>query len=273
MSIQPFKKISNKISLILVILSSVTFVFAEQPYPDKDLSQTKRERVITRQIKPAEVVAEKEENLSVLQKQARLYRIQGLGLQNIGDLERALSLYQKAIELDPAYAVVYNDLGIIYEIRGSLEQAEESYLKSIKINPHYLSAYSNLALLYENKRQLDKAAFYWRKRAKLGTADDPWTQKAKQRLGDIEMVQQDYYFASREQEVIGLVEDVTVQKSILGEDNKALAQKYFTEAKRNYKNKDYAAAIKKALDAQQLEPNNKEIEAFIDKVQLRALSH
>lgn len=214
-----------------------------------------------------------EEGLSELQKQARTYRQEGFRLQGIGNLDGALSLYQKAIEIDPTYAVVYNDIGVIYEAKGFTEQAEESYLKAIKIDPHYLSAYSNLALLYESKRDLEKAYFYWEKRVKLGSADEPWTQKARQRLEDIKLALGKIEVSQpRKQEVIGLIKDVVNEKNILRHDNKALTNKHFEKAKRSYNKGDYAQAIKEALDGQQLDPSNKEIEEFIEKVQLRALS-
>jgi len=207
------------------------------------------------------------------QNQARIYREEGLEQQNLGNLDAAMSLYQKAIELDPTFAVAYNDLGIVYEAKGSVRQAEESYLKAIKIDSNYLSAYSNLALLYENQRNLEKASFYWAKRAELGSPDDPWTLKAKQRLEDISLITGGRAIeSSREQEVIGLIKDVTEEKSILRQDNKALAKKYLEEAKQSYDKEDYATAIKKAASAQQLDPTNREIEEFIEKVQIRALS-
>lgn len=244
-------KYSRKIVPLLLILSITSFLFAQEP--------------------GSEVLQEEAENqqLSVLQRQARFYRQEGFRLQGMGDLEGAMSLYQKAIELDPAYAVVYNDIGVIYEAKELFERAEESYLKSIKIQPKYLSAYSNLALLYENKRDLQNAYFYWKKRAELGLPDDHWTQKAKQRLGDINLA---LGVEPQEQESISLIEDVANEKNILLQDDKAQALRYFEKAKRSYKKGDLPQAIKEALDGQQLDPSNQEIEEFIEKAQLRALS-
>lgn len=218
-----------------------------------------------------------------LQKEARKYRSQALELQRIGDLEGASALYQKAVELDPSYAVAYNDLGVIYEAKGLTDLAEECYLESIRIDPDYLSAYSNLALLYENKRELKKAAYYWKKRAELGSPGDPWTEKARKRLEDINLVlsdkPQEY---TREQEVVGLLKDVAnkkaavkkamLKKGAFKKDNKDLAREHFEKAIRQLEKQDYATAIKEALDAQQLDPSNQEIERFIEKVQTRALS-
>lgn len=248
MRIYSFPHTIIKITTIGYILFAASFLFAQDSNPEK--------------------------NLSELQKQARSYRREGLEFQRIGNMDDAMTLYQKAIELDPSYAVAYNDLGIIYEAKGFIDRAEEYYLKSIDINPNYASAYSNLALLYESKRDLDKAAVYWKKRIELGLPNDPWTQKARKRLEDISLVLSDKPFEQeiREQEVVELMKDMAIQKAILRKDDKELSKNHFEKAKQSYDREDYATAIKEALDAQQLNPANKEIEKFIDKVQTRALS-
>ena len=226
--------------------------------------------VFTQEVKAGSSGQEKED---ILQIQARKYREAGLENQRVGNLPEAMSLYQKAIVVDPGYAVAYNDLGVIYESTGSPERAEESYLKSIKIDPTYLSAYANLALFYENQRNLEKAAFYWDKRAELGLPDDPWTQKAASRLKDIRMALSDKPISDeREKQVLGLMKDVVVYKSVINKDDNALAQDHFQKAKLSYKKGDLATAIKEALDAQNLDQDNPEIEAFIEKAELRVLS-
>ncbi|MBI4981895.1 MAG: tetratricopeptide repeat protein [Candidatus Omnitrophica bacterium] len=216
----------------------------------------------------------KEENLTQLQKDARFYRSQGLRAQQIGDFDTALSFYQKAIELDPAYAAPYNDAGVIYETNGEVGRAQDSYLKAITIDKRYLPAYTNLALLYENERELSKAAQCWKKRYELASLDDPWAKKAKMRYEDINLVladrpiQQD----AREQEVMGLLKDVAAQKTLFKKDDKAMAKSLFVKAKESYSMGDDVSAFKQALDAGQLDPANKEIEDFITKIQTRLLS-
>lgn len=130
---------------------------------------------------------EKKEPLSgneIIEKkeQARSYRLQGVDKQNSGDLLEAMKLYTMATELDPEYTEAYCDLGIIYEAYGIIDEAERAYLKALEIDPGYLNVYSDLALLYESKRDFTKAIYYWGKRIELGLPDDPWTNKAKQRL-------------------------------------------------------------------------------------------
>ena len=220
-----------------------------------------------------------------LQAQARQYREEGLKSQKLGNLSEAKSWYEKAITLDPNYAVVYNDLGVIYEAEGSLGKAEESYLMAVKIDPTYSSAYTNLALFYENKRNLEKAEFYWTKRTGLGSPDDPWTQEAVNRLKKIhpELYNRPSIGQREEGIAIPIKEEVTVNKAIstgqreegaagLMDDTKELARGHLQEAKQSFNRGDLATAIKEALDAQQLDQNNKETQAFIEKAMLRNLS-
>lgn len=218
------------------------------------------------------------EELSILQKEARANRAEGLKYQNAGDLTTAANFYQRAITTDPFYAVSYNDLGIIYEAQGATERARQLYLKAIELEPNLLSAYANLALIYEGERDLNKAAYYWRKRVELGDPNDPWTIKAKRRLTDINLVLSDNPAReSREQETVRLSQELQAERSLLlhpdeEKGNKALARKYFTNAKRLYKQRKEVPALKAAIDANQLDPSNTEIEEFVNKVSKRILS-
>jgi len=209
---------------------------------------------------------------SDLKEQARLYRSQGLALQRIGNLDEALSLYQKAVQLDPEFIVAYNDMGVLYEAKGLPKEAEKSYLRAIELEPGYLSSYSNLAMLYENQREFEKAASYWQKRIELGSADDPWTEKAKQRLDELFLILGNRPRDVRERQVAGFLRDVAGQKQFREDDREASAQEYFTNAQLLYKRGKELEALKEALRAQQLDQDNSEIEAFIEKVQRRLLS-
>jgi len=201
------------------------------------------------------------------------YREQGLEYQRMGNIEQALSLYQKAVAIYPNFAEAFNDIGVVYELMGSLARAEENYLKSIKIDPLYSSAYSNLALFYEGQRNFEKAAFYWDKRVQTGAPDDPWTQKAANRLRDIRMSLSGKPFADeREAEVLGLMKDIASNKTEFIQEDENVSKELFKKAKQSFDRGDMATAIKEALDAQYLDQENPEIEAFIEKAELRALT-
>lgn len=117
-----------------------------------------------------------------LSEEAASYREKGYKAQELGDIDIAISWYQKAINLDANYAAPHNDLGILFEAKGWLDRAEKEYQKAIAIDPNYEKSHTNLALLYERKGELEKAAFHWMRRYRLGKPNDPWTYEARRRL-------------------------------------------------------------------------------------------
>ena len=152
-------------------------------------------------------------------------------------------------------------------------RAEESYLKALKLDPYYLSSYTNLAFLYEERREFGKAAYCWKKRSELGDFNDPWTKKAQKRFEDIRLsFSQNPVKDFKEQEILKLTKDISNEKYILRHNDRALSRKHFENAKASYAKSNYAKAVKEALDAQYLDPEDKDIMEFIEKVQRRALS-
>lgn len=109
-------------------------------------------------------------------------RNSGLEMQRAGDYDSAVKYYKQALISDPKYATVHNDLGILYEQMGLNDKAKLEYLEALKINPQYIRAHSNLALLYEKSGDNNKAYYHWKQRVELGRPDDPWTEKARQRM-------------------------------------------------------------------------------------------
>ena len=117
-----------------------------------------------------------------LREQAVSYRQQGYEAQQRGDLANALSLYQKAAALDPAYPTPLNDMGILLEREGRLQEAEQAYQQALAANPGYVEAYGNLAMLYERLGDKEKAIYYWMKRYELGQPSEAGTARAEERL-------------------------------------------------------------------------------------------
>lgn len=123
-----------------------------------------------------------------LDEEAVSYRNNGYLAQERGDIDAAISWYQKAISMDPNYATPHNDLGILFEVKGWPDRAEVEYQKTLAIDPKYANAHTNLALLYERKGELEKAAFHWMKRYRLGKPNDPWAEEARQRLDKLKLL-------------------------------------------------------------------------------------
>lgn len=276
------KILKYTIPVILLVVGTFSFGFAQDTaatagnrgvIESRDVSEAKSYGPKAREdIQQAPVSKLEERKLTDKQKIARDYRREGVSWQKMGNLETALTFYQKAAELDPAYAVVCNDLGVLYEGMGDTRRAEDSYLKAIKIDPDFLSPYTNMALICEDRRDFKDAKLYWKKRAELGSLDDPWTEKARQRLNDIIMVEEGKPGDLREQEVISLTSEVLDKKTLLRSDNLELSKMHFNQAKDYYRKGDELTAFREALDAQVLDPSNREIQEFVEKVQRRLLS-
>jgi len=87
---------------------------------------------------------------------AFLYNLAGLVLNAQNRNDEALEFYNKGLEIDPKYAMIYNNLGLIYHNKNALGKnfeaniikAEELYKKSLKLNPNIPEANSNLGNLY-----------------------------------------------------------------------------------------------------------------------------
>jgi len=119
---------------------------------------------------------------SLYKEDARAYREEGYRAQSLGDLEGALSWYQKAAQMDPHYAQVYNDIGVVYENQGQLSRAEEMYKKALEIDPGFLPTYTNLAFIAEKKGNITEASHYWQKRYELGQEGEYWWEVSRQHL-------------------------------------------------------------------------------------------
>ncbi|MDD4909832.1 MAG: tetratricopeptide repeat protein [Candidatus Omnitrophica bacterium] len=207
--------------------------------------------------------------------QAQEYRLLGLDAQKLENYDLALSYYQKALELNPKFYLVYNDIGIIYEAKGDVGQAENYYRKAITIKPDYLSPYTNLACLYEKKGDINMSAKYWRQRARLGDPNDAWTKKAKARLLDIGLIDEDIgtemMARESEHETISLLDQVRQQKTLESENVKEKAKALLSKARDEYQREQYLDALNDALAAKQYDNTNKQVNELIDKIQKRIL--
>ncbi|MEF3192081.1 MAG: tetratricopeptide repeat protein, partial [Campylobacterales bacterium] len=61
-----------------------------------------------------------------------------------GRLKEALTLYEKALALEPKDATIYNSAAVVAQAIRAYEKAERWYRQAITLKPDYADAYSNL---------------------------------------------------------------------------------------------------------------------------------
>lgn len=83
----------------------------------------------------------------IYDKEANLYNNIGTTFITAGDYNNAITLLQKAIEIDGNTALYYFHLAVAYEQNQNLEKAKEFYKKALTIDPRYQQAKNRLKLL------------------------------------------------------------------------------------------------------------------------------
>lgn len=87
-------------------------------------------------------------NKAIKELKASDWFLKGWGLQNSGNHKDAISAYNKAIELDPLYAMAYNMRGAAFASLGDFSQALRDHGKAIDLDPQYAAAFNNRGVAY-----------------------------------------------------------------------------------------------------------------------------
>ncbi len=85
------------------------------------------------------------------------------------DLDDAILNLETVLDENPNQADVYNYLGLAYAFKSKPDEAEKLFLKSISIDKKYLPGVENLAFHYEHNGDLVKAKKYYEMAVRLGS--------------------------------------------------------------------------------------------------------
>jgi tetratricopeptide (TPR) repeat protein len=128
-------------------------------------------------------------------KDAAIYNNRGLAKQAKGDFNAAIADFNRGIELNPKDAVAYSNRGNTKRDKGDLDGAILDYNHSIRVNPKYAYAYYDRGLAKKQKSDLDGAIADYNRVIEL----DPKFAKAfcdrgvaKRRKGDLQGAISDY---------------------------------------------------------------------------------
>lgn len=209
----------------------------------------------------SQVFAKDVQKLSI----AEEYRAKGFEEQKRGNLNNALTFYTKAVELGLENAVVYNDLGVLYEQFNIRSKAEEFYLKAIELDPKYLPPYANLGYFYKNQRDVKSAEKYFIKRYDLSEPGDPWADKVKEELLKINPKYNEW-ITYREAAKMSRDIEEQAQKEFI--EKVSRSNEFFKNGERLYKEQYYKEAIEEFDKALQETPNSPKILAARDQAKL-----
>jgi Tfp pilus assembly protein PilF len=73
----------------------------------------------------------------------------GIDVAQRGLWREAIYRWEKAVEIDPAYAAAFNDLAIAYEHEGQLQKARKAYDKALELEPNNAQIRQNYELFKE----------------------------------------------------------------------------------------------------------------------------
>jgi tetratricopeptide (TPR) repeat protein len=80
-------------------------------------------------------------------KLSRTHNSRGMGYVMLGDIDRGISDFDKAIRFDPDFAMPYYNRGYALVFQIKLDQAEVDFAKAIKANPNWESPYIGRAVV------------------------------------------------------------------------------------------------------------------------------
>jgi tetratricopeptide (TPR) repeat protein len=81
--------------------------------------------------------------------------------------DKALSLFQQAISMDPQNPVYHNNLGLALDALSRAREAIEEYRVALKLNPNYVDALNNIGVAFYNQGMFKDAADVWAQALKL----------------------------------------------------------------------------------------------------------
>lgn len=118
-------------------------------------------------------------------------------LQMSGDLDGAIQLYRRSIEVCPT-AEAHTFLGWTFSFQGRLEEATQECLRAIELDPDFGNPYNDIGVYLMQQERLEDA-IAWLERAKRAPRYEP-RQFPYMNLGRVYMRQGRWWDALRELE-------------------------------------------------------------------------
>jgi len=95
------------------------------------------------------------------------YNNLGNALQNNGQIDEAIACYNNAVQINPYYDEAYNNLGCAFYEKGNFDEAIANFKKTLQINPYNTLAHNNLGQSLLEKVQIHEALLCFQKAIQL----------------------------------------------------------------------------------------------------------
>jgi tetratricopeptide (TPR) repeat protein len=106
-----------------------------------------------------------------IKKQTAVYLFRGISFFNHYKADEAILELNKAIELDPQYALTFSHRADAYKDKGQFQEALADYGKALELAPKYATAYLNRANLYADNSDFDRAIADYRRALEVEPAN------------------------------------------------------------------------------------------------------
>lgn len=90
-------------------------------------------------------------------KNGQTYHVLAMALEGLGQLSKALQMYERAVQLDPTDADLYLNLGLVAWRLKMYDGAERMFRFFIEMQPELHSGYNNLAMVLRDKGRFEDA--------------------------------------------------------------------------------------------------------------------
>ncbi len=78
-----------------------------------------------------------------------------------GELERAVEIYTRVIDIDPGFAEGWNRRATAYYMMGQYQSSTEDVVETLKLEPRHFGALSGQGMIYTQLRKIDLALEYY----------------------------------------------------------------------------------------------------------------
>ena len=139
-----------------------TKVVMEGKLLDKSLSLTEAEQLFIKGVElnnqglHRQAIKEYDKSIQLDPDFAMAYNNRAISYRDLGQYQRAIQDLTKAIQLDPDDAAAFNNRGSAYNVLNHEKRAIQDYDKAIQLDPDFAMAYYNRAISYRNIRERTK---------------------------------------------------------------------------------------------------------------------